>query len=84
MALEIVTRGGLLSEWWSVNGRECEITIERRPHYCDRGNFIAKVHPRGMFATSFDGQDGWPRYYFDWDRMIAEIEAWLVKRRQLA
>jgi hypothetical protein len=69
--------------YWSIEGRECEVTIEPRPGWCDRGRFIAKVHPRGALAREFDEQDGWPRYYFDWDRMLAEIQAWLTCRGQV-
>lgn len=68
--------------WWSVRGAQCEITIEPRPHYCDRGNWIAKLHPSGELARDIDGADGWPRYYFDIERAKAECEAWLVKRGQ--
>lgn len=66
-----------------AKGLECTITIERRPPYCDRGNYLAKVCPTGTLATDVDGHDGWPRYYFDYDRAILEIEAWLEKRGQL-
>lgn len=57
-----------------------EITLEPRPHYCDRGNWIAKVHVGLNCPTEIDSQDGWPRYYFDFDRAKLEIEAWLKKR----
>lgn len=65
-----------------LNVEQCEITIEPRPHYCDRGNFIAKLFPAigSKLALELDLQDGWPRYYFDLDRAKAEVEAWLVKR----
>lgn len=69
--------------YWSVRGRECEITIEKRPHYCDRGRYIAKLFPEGTLALEIDYFDGWPRYYFDWDRMLGELEDWLSRRRQL-
>ena len=69
--------------WWSIRGKECEITLEARPAYCDRGNFIAKVFPSGKLALEIDHQDGWPRYYFDEDRARLEIEAWLKKRKQI-
>jgi len=67
-----------------VLGRECEITLERRPHYCDRGNYIAKLFPRdrSQLAREIDNADGWPRYYFDRERAKLEIEAWLIKRGQ--
>lgn len=82
-----------------VDGQNCYITLEKRPGYCDRGNFIAKIFLKnpiqtpeqivqGGRATSrdfkleIDGSDGWPRYYFDEGRAKAEIEAWLVKRKE--
>lgn len=68
--------------YWSIQARQCEITIEPRPAWCDRGRFIAKLHPNGVFALEIDEQDGWPRYYFDWERMLAEIAAWLTCRGQ--
>jgi hypothetical protein len=71
--------------WWQIDGRDCYVTIERRPAYCDRGRFIAKVFPLPgtPLYLSFDSQDGWPRYYFDWDRMLAEIGAWMEVREQV-
>jgi hypothetical protein len=74
-------RGG----WWMVDGKDCQVSLEQRPYYCDRGNFIAKLHPipGTELARELDHQDGWPRYYFDFDRMLAEVEAWLVKRGQM-
>lgn len=71
-----------LDGYLSFKGRECVITIEPRPSYCDRGNFIAKIDARGDLARDLDGQDGWPRYYFDLDRAKAECEAWVQKRGQ--
>lgn len=65
-----------------VKGKECSITIDPRPHYCDRGNYLAKLFPSGQLALDIDEQDGWPRYYFDLDRAKQECEAWLVKRNQ--
>jgi hypothetical protein len=69
-----------------IKGRDCTITLEKRPAYCDRGNFISKLHAKpdaGDHSLLFiDEQDGWPRYYFDEDRAKLEIEAWLVKRNQ--
>jgi hypothetical protein len=67
-----------------IRGRDCVITLERRPPYCDRGNFYAKIFPNGGsdLARSLDDADGWPRYYFDEQRAKLEIEAWLKKRGQ--
>jgi hypothetical protein len=66
----------------SIKGKECEITLEPRPSWCDRGNFIAKLFPTGKLILEIDEQDGWPRYYFDQDRAKLECEAWLKKRGQ--
>jgi hypothetical protein len=65
-----------------IQGKECLITLEPRPPYCDRGNFIAKLFPTGTLAIDIDEADGWPRYYFDETRAKLEIEAWLTKRGQ--
>ena len=54
------------------------LSIVERPHYCDRGRFIVYVE-----APTIDGADGFPRYYFDWDRMLAELEAWIAGREEL-
>jgi hypothetical protein len=65
-----------------IRGRACEVTLEPRPSYCDRGNFIAKLFPRGELALEIDYSGLWPRYYFDPERARLEVEAWLVKRGQ--
>lgn len=73
--------------WMELHGKYCIITIEPRPTYCDRGNWIAKVHvpcmerkANALINLDIDDQDGWPRYYFDLDRAKLECEAWLKKR----
>lgn len=65
-----------------LHGRQCVITLEPRPGYCDRGRFLAKLFPLEEFIREIDSQDGWPRYYFDETRAKLEIEAWLKKRGQ--
>lgn len=69
--------------YWTLAGESCWVTLESRPAYCDRGRFIAKLQPHGDLALEIDGQDAWPRYYFDFDRAVAEIEAWLRCRKQI-
>lgn len=72
--------------WFMIEGRDCEISLEPRPFYCDRGNWVAKIHLKrdgDWVKLNLDEQDGWPRYYFDYDRAMAEIEAWLIKRKQM-
>lgn len=58
-----------------------EVSLEARPDYCDRGSFIARVHPKhhlGCGACCVDEADAFPRYYFDERRAI---EAWAYKRQ---
>ncbi len=71
------------SEYEEAKGQSCIITIESRPQYCDRGNYIAKLHPYGKLATEIDDADGWPRYFFDIERAKLECFDWLKKRNQL-
>jgi hypothetical protein len=66
-----------------LRGKDCAITLGRRPHYCDRGNFLAQLDYWGKLSLEIDAADGWPRYYFDRDRAKLEIEAWLQKRGQV-
>lgn len=77
---EIKVQDGIT--WIEINGKECSITLEPRPSYCDRGNYIAKLNPTGELALEIDYQDGWPRYYFDQSRAKLECEDWLLKRKQ--
>lgn len=67
---------------WDIYGRCCWIWIATRPSYCDRGNWLAHIEARGQLAQDIDGQDLWPRYYFDLVRAKLEVEAWMKKRRQ--
>lgn len=74
---------GSIQPWFNIEGKDCDISIEKRPSYCDRGNWIAKLHPRGRLALDIDEADCWPRYYFGWSAMLDEIQAWLEKRGQM-
>ena len=65
-----------------LHGKDCSITLEPRPSYCDRGAFLAKLHNKPPLAREIDAADLWPRYYFDEARAKLDIEAWLDKRRQ--
>lgn len=70
------------SAWWMVHGRGVDLSVETRPHYCDRGRFIVKAFPTAANCT-IDSQDGFPRYYFDAGRMMAEVRDFLACRRLL-
>ena len=66
-----------------ICGKECIISLEPQPGYCNRGRWLARLEAWGI--TEIDWADGWHpgRYYFDVDRAKLEIEAWLQVRRQL-
>lgn len=75
-------KGSGNTEWYEISGKQCDITLRERPHYCDRGNWLANLFPDAEFAREIDGQDLWPRYYMDLDRAKLEIEDWMKKRGQ--
>jgi len=65
-----------------IQGKDCVIILIPRPPYCDRGNWLAQLHPVMPLSREIDDHDGWPRYYFDEEHAKLEIEAWLDKRGQ--
>lgn len=88
--METTTEGSVVIEpvqqgrgYWSVEGTEMTAFIELRPYYCDRGRYKVLIEARGRFALEFDEQDGFPRYFFNWDRMLGELEDFMECRKQL-
>lgn len=69
----------------NIRGAHCQICLEPRPTYCNRGQFLAKLDVFDEHELHIDWADGWSpgRYYFDESRAKAEIEAWLRARNQL-
>ena len=67
--------------WW-LKGRTHEVWMQKRPGYCDRGHYIAHVEPAFGAGIEFtiDEADHWPRYFMDFDRMVAEVRDWLEWR----
>jgi len=60
-----------------------EVTISRRPHYCDRGDWMIYVDACGRAAamSGFDGSDGFPRYFFGTEEEAkAQMETWADRR----
>lgn len=57
-----------------------EIHAEPRPNYCDRGRWKVLIDNRGV--SPLDWQEGFPRYYFDLDRLKAEMEDWVNAREE--
>jgi len=78
-----VVEVGDITRYLEIKVEQAWITIEPRPLYCDRGNFIVKVTPYGDLALSLDEQDGFPRYYFGPLACADEIHAWMSCRRIL-
>ncbi|MBD1995407.1 hypothetical protein H6G00_02010 [Leptolyngbya sp. FACHB-541] len=68
-----------------IRGRHCIIALKPRPQYCNRGKFLAVLDVLDGAALHIDSHDGWypGRYYFDRDRAMLEINAWLEVRGQL-
>ena len=64
--------------YWQCALGHARVTIERRPPYCDRGHWIAKV----FGIADIDHQDGFPRYYMDLERAKAEMAEWLDWRQR--
>jgi hypothetical protein len=65
---------------WEAAGKDWRIYINPRPAYCDRGNWLAFLDVFNDLHREVDGQDGWPRYYFDLTRAKLECEAFIKKR----
>lgn len=73
-------------DYQEIEGKNCVITLEPRPAYCDRGRFIAKVFMKpGKTAVDLDidCSDCWPRYYFFESHAKLEVEQWLRVRIEL-
>lgn len=56
------------------------LTIVTRPHYCDRGRYLVHVESNDMIKLFLDESDQFPRYYFDFDCMMTELDLWLKAR----
>lgn len=63
-------------DYYELAGAGCSVTLEPRPAYCDRGHWIGKADG----PLDLDGQDGFPRYYMDFERAKAELHDWLIWR----
>jgi len=56
-----------------------EIWLQRRPVYCDRGDWLIFVECHG---GDLDAQDGFPRYFFGTeDEVKVQMETWLSRRK---
>ena len=64
--------------FWELRVSTALVTIESRPHYCDRGHFVGKV----FGIDDIDCADAFPRYYMDLERAKLELAEWLKWRLQ--
>ncbi len=62
--------------WALMKGTVEMVTLEPRPHYCDRGHWCAKAV--GLPMYSINAQDGFPRYFMDLERAKLELSDWLT------
>jgi hypothetical protein len=61
---------------------EYRLTAQRRPQYCDRGDWMMLVDSRGA-ESPLDQADGFPRYFFgDVTAVKAQFAAWVAKRKE--
>ena len=63
-----------------LDSANIEVTIERRPAYCDRGRWLVQAVSQAPAALSIDFADGFPRYYFGDEALVSELLAWLKAR----
>lgn len=68
--------GTSTAPYWAYRVGRCEVTLEPRPHYCDRGRWIGKV----FWVPDIDSADSFPRYYMDLERAKSELSEWLEMR----
>ena len=56
--------------------------IQKRPHYCDRGHYQLNIDIKDSSHAGpfFDHQDGFPRYYMDFETALLECERFLIWR----
>jgi len=55
---------------------DVDVLIEKRPVYCDRGHWMAKV----FGVPNIDDGDMFPRYFMSLEAAKQEMKAWLVWR----
>lgn len=61
---------------------EYRLTAQRRPSYCDRGDWQMLVDSRGA-KSPLDGADGFPRYFFGNEVAVKQQFAlWVAKRKE--
>lgn len=75
----VIIKDSTSPNYFDIVTDKARISVEARPHYCDRGRFIVKVDSLSM-DLEIDNQDLFPRYYFGVEACVSEIVAWMKAR----
>lgn len=62
--------------YWTFRIGRTSVTLQKRPHYCDRGHWVGKV----FGIDDIDDADSFPRYFMNEVRAKAELSEWLLWR----
>lgn len=58
---------------WNISADGAHVSIAHRPHWCDRGRYVAVVTGVG----DIDRADEFPRYFMNLERAKDEMAEWL-------
>lgn len=62
--------------YWTFRIGRTSVTLQKRPHYCDRGHWCGKV----FGIDDIDDADSFPRYFMNEARAKLEMSEWLLWR----
>ncbi len=62
-----------------VKAKNVNICVTKRPFYCDRGRYgvIVDSIKGNEHIMDIDGADGFPRYFFNLQRLFDELHDWM-------
>lgn len=68
--------------WVDINLNWAKMTITKRPNYCDRGRYLVQAFHNAEHLDKcwIDEADAFPRYYFNFDCMIRELNSFIIFR----
>lgn len=70
------------SNWIQIYTEDLEVSIQNRRSYCDRGRYLIVAANRDIMFQAIDNQDAFPRYYYDFDCMMKELDFFLKAKCQ--
>jgi len=70
------------NSWLEFETENIKCRITRRPKYCDRGRFLWRAQSKDITVLNIDDADRFPRYFFNMEALIMEIESLLNARNQ--